>query len=177
MDTLAQSGTPGGQTPPKPKPADAAANPLFHIHKPGQGEYVRWGTAAGAGVLAVACANFVYSQLGAFAALALGADPARQLVISTIGAALLLVVLGFVIFRYVAQHHGVVDFLIATEGEMKKVNWSTRREVIGATRVVIFVMFAMAIMLFVADLVFMAFFGAIGVLKLDLLGRLFGAGQ
>ena len=30
-----------------------------------------------------------------------------------------------------------VDFMIATEGEMKKVNWSTRREILGSTWVVI----------------------------------------
>jgi hypothetical protein len=26
----------------------------------------------------------------------------------------------------------VVDFMIATEGELKKVNWSTRREIVGS---------------------------------------------
>ena len=55
--------------------------------------------------------------------------------------------------------------MIATEGEMKKVNWSTRREVIGSTKVVITITIFLAILLFCIDLVFQALFRAIGVLR------------
>src|SRR3712207_7866772 len=37
-----------------------------------------------------------------------------------------------------------VDFLIATDSEMKKVNWTSRRELIGSTKVVIVFMFLIA---------------------------------
>ncbi len=46
------------------------------------------------------------------------------------------------------------EFLIATEGEMKKVNWSSRREVFGSTWVVIAISVLIAAILFVTDIVF-----------------------
>ncbi|QOJ05004.1 MAG: preprotein translocase subunit SecE [Planctomycetia bacterium] len=55
--------------------------------------------------------------------------------------------------------------MIATESEMKKVHWTSRREIIGSTKVVIFVMIALSILLFVVDLLFLAAFSAAGVLK------------
>ncbi len=57
------------------------------------------------------------------------------------------------------------DFMIATEGEMKKVNWSSKREVVGSTKVVIMFTLLMAMLLFVVDLVFQALFKALNVLK------------
>lgn len=55
------------------------------------------------------------------------------------------------------------DFLIATEGEMKKVSWSSRKEVIGSTKVVIVTTFILAAILFLIDVVFANVFKAIGV--------------
>jgi preprotein translocase SecE subunit len=48
---------------------------------------------------------------------------------------------------------------------MKKVNWTSKRELMGSTRVVIAFMFIIAIILFVVDLIFHALFYLIGVLK------------
>jgi preprotein translocase SecE subunit len=59
-----------------------------------------------------------------------------------------------------------VDFLIATDSEMKKVNWTSRRELIGSTKVVIIFMFAIAAILFVLDLLFNTLFYAIRVLEI-----------
>ncbi|MBN8644027.1 MAG: preprotein translocase subunit SecE [Planctomycetes bacterium] len=56
------------------------------------------------------------------------------------------------------------EFLIATEGEMKKVNWSTRREVLGSTWVVITVSLSIAAILWLVDLGFSSFFRAIKLL-------------
>ena len=56
--------------------------------------------------------------------------------------------------------------MIATEGEMKKVSWSTRQEIIGSTKVVIFTTIFLAMLLFLVDLCFMKFFQFIGVLKI-----------
>jgi len=52
----------------------------------------------------------------------------------------------------------VADFLIASEGELKKVSFSSRREIVVSTFVVIIVVFAMAFMLGAADFVFDLFF-------------------
>ncbi|MEM9084038.1 MAG: preprotein translocase subunit SecE, partial [Planctomycetota bacterium] len=57
-----------------------------------------------------------------------------------------------------------VDFMIATETEMKKVNWSTRAEVLGSARVVIFISFLLAAILFGVDIVFKVIFEQIGLL-------------
>ena len=58
-----------------------------------------------------------------------------------------------------------VDFLVAIEGEMRKVNWSTKREILGSTWVVIGVSMIIAAILFLADIVFSNFFKIIGVLE------------
>lgn len=57
------------------------------------------------------------------------------------------------------------DFMIATEGEMKKVSWSSKREIIGSTKVVILFTFLMALFLFLIDNVFITLFQWIGILK------------
>lgn len=59
---------------------------------------------------------------------------------------------------------GPVEFLIATDMEMKKVNWSTRRDILRSTNVVIFVSLVMSASLFGIDLLFQTFFKAIGIL-------------
>jgi preprotein translocase subunit SecE len=55
------------------------------------------------------------------------------------------------------------DFLIATEGEMKKVSWSSRKEVIGSTKVVIVTTLIMAVVLFGVDSAFSWLFQALGI--------------
>jgi preprotein translocase SecE subunit len=55
--------------------------------------------------------------------------------------------------------------MIATEGEMKKVNWSSRKEIVGSTKVVIMFTVLLTAVLFAVDIIFMSFFGWIGVLR------------
>ena len=71
----------------------------------------------------------------------------------------------FLAWRLTYVKRTTSDFMIATEGEMKKVNWSTRREVIGSTKVVIMFTAFLATFLFLADLGFQQLFKAIGALK------------
>ena len=59
-----------------------------------------------------------------------------------------------------------VDFLIATEGEMKKVNWSTRREIVGSTLVVIGIALVISLFCWIWDFAFSAFFAWIRVLDM-----------
>jgi preprotein translocase subunit SecE len=55
------------------------------------------------------------------------------------------------------------DFLIAVEAEMNKVSWPTRDQLYRASVVVIFVIFAMAILLFLFDILWTAVFEMIGI--------------
>jgi preprotein translocase SecE subunit len=57
-----------------------------------------------------------------------------------------------------------VDFLVATDSEMKKVNWTSRKELIGSTKVVIIFMFLIAFILFGVDIIFGFIFHWIHVL-------------
>ena len=60
----------------------------------------------------------------------------------------------------------VVDFLIATEGEMRKVNWSSRREIRGSTIVVIGLTCVIAFIIAILDyLIYTPFFQWINVLE------------
>lgn len=53
----------------------------------------------------------------------------------------------------------VADFLIAAEGEIKKVSWSTRKEIVSSTAVVITVVALLAVGLGIWDLLLHYFFG------------------
>lgn len=70
-----------------------------------------------------------------------------------------------VVYWFVALNRGSAEFLINTDGEMRKVNWSTRKEVIGSTQVVIVAAFLIAAVLFLIDTAFAEFFRLIGVLE------------
>ena len=59
------------------------------------------------------------------------------------------------------------DFMIAAEGEMKKVSWSSKKEIIGGTKVVIATTFILALLLLAVDLAFGLVFQFIGVLKVS----------
>ena len=148
----------------------ASAGPVW-VLKPGQGTHVRWGSAVAAGVIAVAAAYFAYQQGKVFiAGTTVWADGFRTLV--PIGT---LLVLAGLTYWAIGWKRPVVEFMIATEGEMKKVNWSSRREVLGATRVVIVATLTLGTLLFVVDLVFMVFFSSIGVLKIPIFEQFFGS--
>lgn len=55
------------------------------------------------------------------------------------------------------------DFLISVEAEMNKVSWPTKEQLYRASVVVIFVIFAMALALFLFDIIWTALFEAIGI--------------
>ncbi len=150
--------------PRSPAPRKTAGGGPFALYKPNRGEYVRWSTAAGAGVIALCFAWFLNANLAVF-------GETVQLVAPVVA----LVAVLALIFRLVGQSPKVVDFLIDTESELKKVNWSTRREVFGATRVVIFLVLLLGFILFIVDVLFIFFFEEIGVLKVGMLKSLFGS--
>ena len=70
----------------------------------------------------------------------------------------LFVVLGGLIY-WLVNKASLADFMIAAEGEMKKVSWSSRKEIAVSTLIVIVVVILLAALLGVADLGFQLFFG------------------
>ncbi|MFO0083131.1 MAG: preprotein translocase subunit SecE [Phycisphaerales bacterium] len=77
----------------------------------------------------------------------------------------LFVIIGTVLaYWLVAVKPGSVEFLINTDYEMKKVNWSTRREIRGSTVVVVLAFFAIGAALFLFDIIFQSFFRLINVI-------------
>lgn len=147
----------------------------FRVYKPSQGTNVRWASAGAGALLALAGAQFVYEQL--LPAIISTSNSAASLYTRYLVPVAFFVGMLYLIFRYVGQSPRVVDFLIATEGEMKKVNWSTRKEVFGATRVVIFLLLALGLILFFVDVFFILFFEQIDVLKINMLKGLFSGGK
>jgi len=140
--------SPRGPSAPAPSSRQASHSPL-RVYKPGQGPYVRWSSAVGAGVIAGAGVYFVNEQLALFNL------AAQTLLVTRAIVATALIVVSFVlIFWVIGRSRGVVDFMIATEGEMKKVNWSSRKEVFGATRVVIVMVLGLGLILFCVNLLF-----------------------
>jgi len=83
------------------------------------------------------------------------------------GAASIIIIIGAIlIYWFCAVKPGTVDFLINTDMEMKKVNWSNRKDIIASTYVVIGCAFLIATLIFTVDVVLRSFFGAIGVLHM-----------
>ena len=155
-DELVESRGTGGFTE-GPEPSDRQG--FFDIYKPSQGFHTRVWSGVAYGVLVSWFAYFLYHKLEL-----LGVGEWVQYVQISVAVG---VFLGFGLLGYwaLALNRKLCDFLIATEGEMKKVNWTSRKEIIGSTKVVIFVMVSLAVLLFVVDVGFMVFFNAIGVLK------------
>ena len=149
------------RTPDHKRGGPQARRPALQVYKPNQGTYTRWGTFAGAGILILAGADFLYDQLGVFRS----PDQSWTLWLQ-VGIPLVAVAgLGFAVYWISFVNRKACDFMIATEGEMKKVSWSSRREIIGSTKVVIAFTLLLTLVLFVVDLIFMAFFSWINVLK------------
>lgn len=133
------------------------------IYKQGQGHWTRLMSAIGGSALIAATALWVGGQIEARVDReTFGVEPA----FIELGAVVIIAAgLGVLLFWLVYGGRGSGEFLIATEGEMKKVNWSTRKEVFGSTRVVIVISLMIALILFVVDFLFSSFFRSIGLLK------------
>ncbi|HWL93771.1 MAG TPA: preprotein translocase subunit SecE [Phycisphaerae bacterium] len=135
---------------------------FFDIYKPTQGHQIRVWSGVAYGALICWFAYSVFDKLQPFF------TGAMHTIVPISVAAVIIAGFGLLGYWALGLKRTFVDFLIATEGEMKKVNWTTRREIIGSTKVVIFVMVAMSILLFVVDIVFILFFTWIGILKGEL---------
>jgi len=95
----------------------------------------------------------LYKQLEA----SLDVTQTHGIVLSVTVPLALMAIIGVFLY-WIVNKPTVADFLIAAEGELKKVSFSSRREIAVSTFVVIVVVFLMAAMLGTADFVFDLFF-------------------
>jgi preprotein translocase SecE subunit len=185
-DVIVSGADEGGDRPqkPLPPPQTVGAPPsggFFHIYKRGQGYWTRMGTAAGAAMVIVLTALFFFSQLPPFLQPTFqrtmgpgvpdaerAAEVTRSMGVAKnvgMGLAIATIVLGGLGCWWAMNKPRNADFLIATDSEMKKVNWTSRKELFGSTKVVILFMFLIAFLLFAIDVLFGYFFYFINVLK------------
>jgi preprotein translocase SecE subunit len=129
----------------------------FAIYKPGQGYWTRVLTAVGAGTIVLTGALWIADRLT-------GLSNDVQMYWQAGVVVGIVAVFGGLIY-YLLNKPNIVDFMIATEAEMKKVNWPSRKEIIGSTIVVISGTLILAALLFVINLGFGWFFQEIGVLE------------
>jgi preprotein translocase SecE subunit len=121
---------------------------VFDVYKRGQGKYTRLCSAFGAAlVVGLGCLQ-LYKKLHAWD---------MGLWTKTMVPAGLFVALGLLIF-WLVNKSTIADFMIAAESEMKKVSWSSRKEIAVSTFIVIVLVILLAIFLGATDLGFQMFF-------------------
>ena len=124
----------------------------LEIYKRGQGRYTRLGTILAVMFVATIGAYLLSRELSTVTAVWV------RYAIPTV------VWLGIgVLILWLANRPSSADFLIATESEMKKVSWSSRKEIVGSTKVVIIFMVVIASILFGVDFMFVALFKWMGI--------------
>lgn len=163
--TLGSGGSGGGAFPPSGGGSGPAPKPKgpgrFTQYKPEQGRTTRIGTLVGAGAIIAWGGIFINNHLT-------GYEDVEQwwgLMITPGIPILFAVVFGAVAWWLTFSNQACSEFMIGTEGEMKKVNWSSRAEIIGSTKVVIMFTLMLAAFLFLFDIAFKFLFSWIGVLK------------
>ncbi len=126
---------------------------LFQIglYKPNQGRMVRQVTFLSIAVLVCLIAYELYNSTWATTS---GGK-------FTLGGAV--VAIGFWFAYRMVNYTKFADFLISVQAELNKVTWPSREQLKRASMVVIFVIFFMALVLFLFDLFWTALFQLIGI--------------
>lgn len=137
----------------------------MNVYKPGQGYWTRLLSAIGFGVLALATVAWLWDQTNKFSASDNEALKDNLLYIQLGIAVVCTTLFGLLLYRLIGTKPRTCDFMIATEGEMKKVNWPSKREVKGSTWIVIAFVIILVALLFSADTLFASLFKLIGVLE------------
>ncbi len=130
----------------------------FEIYKRGQGKNTRLWSALGFGLIAALGCFTLYGKLQAMDVKSLA--PQTWLWMQTMIPAVLFAAFALLIF-WLVNKPVVADFMISAEGEMKKVSWSSRKEIAVSTLVVIIVVVLMAVYLGAVDLAFTLFFSEV----------------
>ncbi|MBI1345234.1 preprotein translocase subunit SecE [bacterium] len=106
-----------------------------------------------------------------FAAIAVGAWALFQTALADLekpvqyGITAALVVLGAWFAYRIVNYPAFADFLVDVEGEMAKVSWPSKDELLRATAVVLVTMFLLSFVLFMYDLIWQQLLRAIGIIK------------
>ena len=140
---------------------------FFTIYKKGQGYWTRVGTVIGVVLVGAFMAYNLYAYVPTF--LPEGVKPRTGTAIG-LGTAIGFAIVYTIFCWRLMNKPTNVDFLIATDSEMKKVNWTSRRELIGSTKVVVVFMFLTALFLFLCDMVFIFIMRLLHVLKFGYFG-------
>jgi len=93
-----------------------------------------------------------------------GVPPIEPRLLMGLVVSLVLLIGAMIAYYLTAVRTGMVDFLIATDMEMKKVHWSSWKEIKGSTAVVILACVLIAGFLYSVDYSISALFRAIGIL-------------
>lgn len=147
--------SPGAVSLPARRIEGSAIVSTIEIYKKNQGRYTRVGTFIGVMLIGLVGAYILSRQLT-------GYDWAESSYVRFGIPVLLVAALAGLMF-WMMNRAKSADFLIATESEMKKVAWSSKKEVIGSTKVVLVATFIMAVLLAVVDLLFILLFSQMGV--------------
>ncbi len=132
----------------------------MQMYKPGQGKWARGLSAAGIGIVVAFGIYWLLEELRGFVT-----SNAEFI----LGGVALVVIAGFgALAWWLLNKPRIVEFMIATESEMRKVNWPTRKEIIGSTWVVVLGTLLIAFTLFVVDLGFTWFFTWIKIIDINL---------
>ncbi len=115
----------------------------LNIYKSGQGYNTRlWSGIAAFTTLAIGC-FVLYQQLSIM----------ENIWVQALVPVALCVTGGLLIY-WVLNLAKVADFLIAAEGEVKKVSWSSRAELVASTMVVLVVVILLSLLIMVTDFLF-----------------------
>ena len=120
----------------------------FAVYKREQGKYTRLGTGFTMVILV---------GLGCFQLYRVLEGSEASLWVRTMVPVFVFIVLSGLGF-WLVNRISVADFMISAEGEMKKVSWSSRKEITISTFIVISVVVIVAVLLGVTDLIFQVFF-------------------
>jgi preprotein translocase SecE subunit len=126
---------------------------MLEKYKWGQGKDTRLYSAAAVAVIAVVGCYRLYEKLKA----TMDLTQTLGLWLSICIPLGLVAIIGGLIY-WLSNRPSVADFLISAEGELKKVSFSSKREIAVSTTIVIVVVLLMSAMLGVADFVFDIFF-------------------
>jgi preprotein translocase subunit SecE len=130
------------------------------IYKPGQGYWTRLMSAIALSLLVLMGVAWLWRRLDT-----VRVGNLEPVYLQAGAAVILMTVFGVLGYTLIGRKPRVVDFMIATESEMKKVNWSNRREIIGSTWVVIVLTAFLALVCFTFDSFFQWIFQVMNVLE------------
>jgi preprotein translocase SecE subunit len=123
----------------------------FKLYKRGQGYHTRlWSGLVAFAIVIIGCYR-LYQELQAY-----------NILLYTLVPTGVCVIFGGLIY-WLVNKPAMADFMIAAEGELKKVSWSSRREIIVSTFIVICVVAVLGMILMAADFIFRLLFMKIGL--------------